>query len=164
MPTQKKDEAMSVTLVCAECFAVLDADNTKKHAAWHDKISGAIVVLHDRLELLEARVPYSESRTRVIERGIAEALELLKPDVVRIRYDVDEDYTGDPCINIRVLLTDAAAKYSRKDNEHSPLFESARRAERVIEEHVRPRDIGLLPYWSMRSVSEQEKLKEECWE
>ena len=89
---------------------------------------------------------------------------MLKPDVVKIGYEITEDHTGDPCINFRVLLTDEAARYVEGD-DNSPLFLNARRAEDVLREktHADDCDCGLFSYFNFRSVSEQEELGEASW-
>ena len=50
--------------------------------------------------------------TKQSEIGIAvtEVVRLLSPDVVRIRYDIGEDWSGQWAIFFRVVLTDDATK------------------------------------------------------
>ncbi len=87
---------------------------------------------------------------------VARAEQELKPDVVRIRYELREDYSGDAAIYFRVVLADKAA-----DKSH--LRRSSTRAAKVILEHVSPLDLGLLWYFNYRSASEQASLREPSW-
>jgi hypothetical protein len=115
--------------------------------------SRAFRELDSRVELLEARIPDSRARTRVIERGIAEALELLKPDVARILYDIGEDWIEpvQPSIFFRVLMAD----YN---------FERLQEIRRIITQHTHAFECGLYPYFNVRTVKEQEKMKDAKWE
>lgn len=90
-----------------------------------------------------------ENRVRALERELA-------PDVVRIRHDIGEDWSGDPSIFFRVLLSDSAASEGR-------VWE--------VTDHVRDRlqnefdfsELGLLSYVNFRSESEQVDLKDATW-
>ena len=82
----------------------------------------------------------------------------LGPDVVTLRYSLDKDWTDDPAIYFRVVLSDQAGKRDR-------LRESARRVTSIIEQHLEPvEQWGLLYYFNFRSQSEQEALKDKDWE
>ena len=50
----------------------------------------------------------SGKRLERFDRKVREIEEKLRPDVVRIRYTVGEDWTGDPGIFFRVVLADEA--------------------------------------------------------
>ena len=54
-----------------------------------------------------ARVAIDEGK---IPAGVELARQALAPDVVRIRFNVGEDWTGDPALFFRVVLTDKASK------------------------------------------------------
>lgn len=45
-----------------------------------------------------------------ITDAISEVVAELSPDVVRIRFNCGEDWTGDPCVYFRILLSDEAAR------------------------------------------------------
>jgi hypothetical protein len=87
---------------------------------------------------------------------VAEAERNLKPEVVRIRYDLGEDSSGDAAIYFRVLLTDKAA-------EGTQLRRTTARAVKTILNHVSPANLGLQWYFNYRSVSEQATLRERSW-
>ncbi len=91
-----------------------------------------------------------------IAQGVAKASDALAPDVVRIRYELGEDWSGDSAVFFRVLLTDSASKRSH-------LREVARRVSAEIFRDVQPSQLGLQAYFNFRSESEQAMLKEEAW-
>lgn len=90
-----------------------------------------------------------------INAVISEVVRLLAPDVVRIRFDFGEDWSGDPAIFFRVLLSDEAAERR--------LHEVTRRVVQALEDQVDFRSLGLFAYYNFRSVSEQAVLREEIW-
>ena len=97
----------------------------------------------------------------VHQTEIAAAVELaeqeLAPDVVRIRFNLGEDWSGDPAVFFRVVLSDDASRMGR-------LREMGRRVQRVLAERARPEELGLLAYFNYRNVSEQAEMKEPSWE
>jgi hypothetical protein len=81
----------------------------------------------------------------------------LGPDVVSLRYSLGQDWSGDPAIFFRIVLSDRA---SRRDE----LLNAANRIEDAIVRYVEPLEQwGVLPYFSYRSHSEQAVLQEEAW-
>lgn len=91
-----------------------------------------------------------------IAHGIETAAAALSSDVVRIRYEIGKDWSGDDAIFFRVLLRDSASK-------RSGLRAVARRASATITNEVQPGELGLQAYFNFRSESEQMALKEEGW-
>ena len=83
-----------------------------------------------------------------LDEQVSRAISKLGPEVVRVRYKVGEDWTGDPSINFRIVLTDAA---SREEN----LGDVTEKIRRVVVDELRPYEWGLIPYFSFRSQSEQ---------
>lgn len=83
----------------------------------------------------------------------------MHPDVVRIRYSLKEDWTGDPSIFFRVVLSDEASHPDR-------LSESTGRVQTEVLRQVNPLDIGLLYYFNYRSLSEtrQRQFQDPDWE
>lgn len=76
-------------------------------------------------------------------------------DVVRIRYEINEDWSGEWAIFFRVVLTDEAAGHRLRDV-----------ATKVVRELARQLDfpgMGLFPYHNFRSESEQATLQEPAW-
>lgn len=93
-----------------------------------------------------------------IAKAVAALEKRFAPEVVRVRYTVREDWTGDPSVYFRVLLTDKAAHPDR-------LGDISSRLRRMLREEIRPeREWDLNSYVSFRSVSEQEEMREPEWD
>jgi hypothetical protein len=87
---------------------------------------------------------------------VNKAVRKLGKDVVRVRHNVGTDWSGDPAIYFRIVLSDAA---SREDT----LLEVTDRIEKILQE-IRPyENWGLIPYFKFRSKSEQAKRSEPEW-
>jgi hypothetical protein len=91
-----------------------------------------------------------------IAEGVARASSVLAPDVVRIRYSVDEDWSGEDAVFFRILLKDSAS-------ERPHLREVARHVRSILYKEVQPEKLGLQVYFNFRSESEQAQLKEDAW-
>ncbi len=91
-----------------------------------------------------------------IAQGVAKATAALASDVVRIRYDLGEDWSGEGAVFFRVLLRDSAGARPQ-------LRQVARRVAEKIFSEVQPQELGLRAYFNFRSESEQARLKEEAW-
>ena len=103
-------------------------------------------------------VPVGLVQQDQLEKAIEDAIRKLpKKDVVRVRYSMGEDWTGDPSIYFRIVLTDAASREKR-------LAEVVDRISTTIFEELRPlENWGLLPYFSFRSKSEQDQRTDPEW-
>jgi len=93
---------------------------------------------------------------REVEQAVQRARVALAPDVVRINYSFGSDWTGDPSIFFRVLLSDAA---SRPRN----LPEIAQNVESCLMSEVRSDELGVHAYFNFRGESEQANLREPAW-
>ncbi len=93
-----------------------------------------------------------------IASGVKRAEAVLAPDVVRIRYSLADDWTGDPSIFYRVLLSDEVA--SREEE----LGETAQRVREAVWNEVDAEQYGRHDYFNFRSLSEQAELKDPKWE
>jgi hypothetical protein len=91
-----------------------------------------------------------------INKAVAEAGDALKPDVVRIRYSFDEDWSGSPAVFFKVVLSDEASHIDR-------LGEAAERVRTTVLDDLKPYELGLEAYFNFRSASEQAELQEEAW-
>ena len=91
-----------------------------------------------------------------IATGVEAAASALTPDVVRIRYDITEDWIGAPSIFFRIVLRDGALMNADRREL------SQRISHRILAE-VHPDDLGLQAYFNFRSASEQAQLKEPAW-
>ena len=94
----------------------------------------------------------------VNERDLASAVKraekALAPVVVRIRYSIGPDWTGDRSIFFRIILSDAVSRPER-------LLKIAKRVENLKE--AKAEELGLQTYFNFRSLSEQAELKEPSW-
>ena len=102
-------------------------------------------------------MPYAPIVNR---KEIAEAVEraarALAPTVVRIRYSFEDDWTGDPSIFFRIVLSDEAFKEDRIGKVTWDI-------QQLVEREVKPEEQGLHAYFNYRLVSEQAELNEPAW-
>lgn len=91
-----------------------------------------------------------------VASGVDKASASMASDVVRIRYNLGEDWSGEGAVFFRVVLKDSSSKRSR-------LREVSRRVSELIFQEVQPQAIGLQAYFNFRSESEQDQLKEAAW-
>ena len=102
------------------------------------------------------QVPMAVLKQREIEKGVATVEREFRRDIVRIRYDLGTDWSGDWAIYFRILLSDEASRDSR-------LHHVAERVRKRLREKIKPEEHGVLPYFNFRSESEQAELQEEVW-
>jgi hypothetical protein len=100
-------------------------------------------------------VPTAVAQQAEIEAEVRAVEAALKPDVVRIRYDIGEDWSGQWAIFFRIVLSDEAAKHR--------LHEVATNVVSRLAEHLEFPALGVFPYHNFRSESEQAVLREEAW-
>lgn len=100
-------------------------------------------------------LPSAVTKQQQINGAVSEVVRLLAPDVVYIRYDIGQDWSGDWAIFFRVLLSDDASRQRRKEIATSVVWRLAERLDFA--------SMGLLPYHNFRSVSEQALLQERAW-
>jgi hypothetical protein len=93
-----------------------------------------------------------------IASGVKKAEAALAPDVLRIRYSLADDWTGDPSIFYRVVLSDEVA--SREEE----LGETTKRIMEAVWNEVDAGQFGRHDYFNFRSQSEQAELKDPKWE
>jgi len=101
------------------------------------------------------QMPPAVTKQAEIDAAIQHVLQTTGPDVVRIRYDFGEDWSGQWAIFFRIVLSDDAAE--RRLGEA---------ADKVVWGLARQLDfpgMGVFPYHNFRSVSEQETLQEPAW-
>ena len=103
------------------------------------------------------RIPTSPVNQTQLDKAVVKAIRKLGKEVVRVKYSFGEDWTGDPAIFFRIVLSDAASR-------EGGLADVANRIMTVIYDELRPyEDWGLLPYFNYRSKSEQAKLNDPDW-
>ena len=96
-------------------------------------------------------------KRQALDAAVLDAIGELGPDVIRVFYSVGEDWTGDPSIFFRIVLSDG----STTDDK---LLRTTQRVSSHIEDRLEPmEEWGLLPYFDFRSKSEQDELKAKAW-
>ncbi len=101
------------------------------------------------------RVPSASAKHFEIQSAIDRVETSLAPDVIRIRYEIDEDWSAQWAIFFRAVLSDDAARRRLRAV-----------ADRVVLELARELDfsaLGVFPYHNFRSESEQAVLQEAAW-
>ena len=81
----------------------------------------------------------------------------LAPDVVRIRFHIGRDWSDDPAIYFKIVLSDEA---SRRDR----LAGVTERVRSKLDRALGLSDTDRFVYFRFRSRSEQDALREEAWE
>jgi tetrahydromethanopterin S-methyltransferase subunit G len=92
-----------------------------------------------------------------IAKALKRAERALAPDVVLIRFTLRDDWTGEPSIFFKIVLSDKAA------SKQSKLNEITERIEFTIREKVKPDELGLNSYFNFRSLSEHNELNDPAW-
>lgn len=81
----------------------------------------------------------------------------LGDEVIRIRYDLDYDSTGDPAVYFRIVLPDSSLAKGK-------LLEATRDVSFALEQQLQLREYwGVYPYFRFRRHSEQEAMQEPAW-
>lgn len=100
-------------------------------------------------------MPPAVTKQAEIDVAIHRVQQSVGPDVVRIRYDIGEDWSGQWAIFFRVLLTDDAARHRLRDVGTRVVWGLARELDFPA--------MGVFPYHNFRSESEQDALREPAW-
>jgi hypothetical protein len=81
----------------------------------------------------------------------------LAPDVVRIRFNVGQDWSEHPAVYFRVILSDEASRGDR-------LADVTGRVSRRLLDELRLTELEHLPYFRFRNQSEQAKMHDTAWD
>ena len=90
-----------------------------------------------------------------IEAAIRRVEQIAGPDVVRIRYEIGEDWSGQWAIFFRIVLTDDAARRRLREVATKVVWGLSRELDFP--------GMGVFPYHNFRSLSEQAMLQEPAW-
>ena len=102
-------------------------------------------------------IPRGVAQPEQLAVEIAEIERMLGTDVIRLRYVVRPNWSEEPAIYFKVILSDQASGRDR-------LHEVTSRVESLIQERLDPRNSwGLIAYYNFRSQAEQEMLQEPAW-
>ena len=102
-------------------------------------------------------MPRGYVKRQALDAAVNDAIVDLGPDVVRVFYSLDEDWTGDPSIFFRIVL-------SNRSTKNDKLLHTTLRVSSHIRDRLEPiEEWGLQPYFDYRSKSEQDELQEKAW-
>jgi hypothetical protein len=107
------------------------------------------------LKLAFMHLPSAVQKQSEIGAAIDEVVLMLSPDVVRIRYDIGQDWSGQWAIFFRIVLSDEAARRRLRQVTTNVVWRLAERLDF--------QGMGVFPYHNFRSASEQAALREEAW-
>ena len=101
-------------------------------------------------------VPRGYVHQSEVEGAIFRAQVRLQQEVVRIRYTLGSDWSGEPSIFFRIVVSDAASHPSN-------LKSLAQRVALGLMDEVQTDEFGLHAYFNFRSESEQAALRDPAW-
>lgn len=100
-------------------------------------------------------LPSAVTKQSEIQAAISTVERNLAPDVVHIRYDIGEDWSGQWAIFFRIVLTDDAARRRLRDVGNKVVW--------GLSQQLDFPGMGVSAYHNFRSVSEQATLREPAW-
>jgi hypothetical protein len=100
-------------------------------------------------------LPSAVTKQAEIDAAIERVQRSIGPDVVRIRYEVAEDWSNQWAIFFRIVLTDDAARRRLRDVATKVVWGLAQELDFP--------SMGVFPYHNFRSESEQATLQEPAW-
>jgi hypothetical protein len=93
-----------------------------------------------------------------VAKAVDQVIANLGPEVVRVRYNIGEDWSGDPALYIRVVLSDSVA-VNRKT-----FVDTAARIRATLRKQLRSlENWDLFPYVSFRSNAENAEINDPKW-
>lgn len=104
-------------------------------------------------------IPKANSHSVEFKAAVAEVERMLKPEVVRLRYSFEDDWSGEPSVFFKITLSDEAAYVPGRQ-----LAKTTYDISTVIEQRIEPLEQwGVRPYYNVRSQSEQAVIQDEAW-
>ena len=101
-------------------------------------------------------VPSATAKKPQINAAVSEVVRELTPQVQYIRYNLAQDWSGDPAIYFRVLLSDEASKMPT-------LIDVASKVESLLSEKIDFSEIGVFAYFNYRNQFEQAQMRDPEW-
>jgi hypothetical protein len=93
-----------------------------------------------------------------VEKAVDQFIRTLGPEVVRVRWNIGEDWTGDTVLYFRVVLADSVAVDRRT------FVDTAARVRARFREQLQPlENWGLFPHFNFRSNAENAPLNDPKW-
>ena len=92
-----------------------------------------------------------------LDKAVNAMIPLLGPDVERLRYSLEEDWSGDPAIFFKIVLSEDASRDDR-------FLEAISRIEAAIDRHLDPQlEWGLFCYINYRGHAEFSARQDAAW-
>lgn len=102
-------------------------------------------------------IPRAYAQPAEFEKAFRDIVSRLGPNVVHVRYSFGNDWTGEPSVFFKIVLSDDASARGR-------LFDVTNQIATTIVREVEPMEQwGVLPYFNYRSRTEQAELQEAAW-
>jgi len=93
-----------------------------------------------------------------VEKAVDEFIKTLGPEVVRVRYNIGTDSTGDTALFFRVVLADSVAV------DRKTFVDTAARVRATFRKELQPlENWGLFPYFNFRGNAENAQLNDPKW-
>jgi len=93
-----------------------------------------------------------------VEKAIDQVIAKLGPEVVRVRYNIGTDSTGDTALFFRVVLADSVAV------DRKTFVDTAARVRATLREQLQSlENWGLFPYFNFRGNAENAQLSDPKW-
>jgi hypothetical protein len=96
-------------------------------------------------------LPAAITKQTEIDSAVAEVAGILAPDVVYIRYEIGQDWSGDWAIYFRVILSDEAGQ--------KKLRQVAKEVVRLLADRLDFPLLGVFPYHNISSATEQAEIQ-----
>jgi hypothetical protein len=93
-----------------------------------------------------------------VEKAIDQFIRTLGPEVVRVRWNFGNDWSGDPALYFRVVLADSVAV------DRQTFLDTAERVRASFFEQLQPlENWGLFPHVRFRSNAENAQVSDQKW-
>jgi hypothetical protein len=93
-----------------------------------------------------------------VEKAVDQFIRTLGPEVVRVRYNIGTDWSGDTVLYFRVVLADSAAV------DRKTFVDTAARVRATVWERLQSlENWGLFPHINFRSNAENAELNDPKW-
>jgi hypothetical protein len=93
-----------------------------------------------------------------VEKAVDQFIRTLGPEVVRVRWNIGDDWSGDPALYFRVVLADSVAV------DRKTFIDAAERVRETFFEKLQPlENWGLFPHVNFRSNAENAQLSDPKW-
>jgi hypothetical protein len=103
-------------------------------------------------------VPTGYINQTEVEKAVDQFIRTLGPEVVRVRWNIGTDWSGDPALYFRVVLADSVAV------DRKTFVDTAERVRETFFEQLQPlENWGLFPHVNFRGNSENAQVNDPKW-